>query len=314
MDTPELKKWAKKHPPVISIFAAYAVSSIKAFSKYLPLSKHKTILINPDLIPNVKSWLALYKKSRQIRDVIIDCLKQVEDFAEMLGYSWEYILRHPNWYEEGKKELQSLPDHEFIKILKHSKMIISEIQDEIFSDLDTDPEEPIEEDIADLFSLPEVQFAFSVIIPCYIFYGDHPGKYFKKAQKGDMDSIEKILRIDPSALGDPRIFEHFHFASKQKNRSDFNTIISALRNPPKGKTDLQKIKYKVAGLISGLAELIKYKLPSPEIEKLFEALSVDFNQPDLKLVETDDIYEDSIARNIRREKEFWHKYLKLDKK
>lgn len=199
-------------------------------------------------------------------------------------------------------------------MFKEVQTNIVEYQNNFFSQLDSDLESLFEDGQIALFSLPEVQFTYSVIMPSYLFYGDHALTIFRKAQKGDINSIEKILRLDPSALGDPQIFEHFHFASKQENRSDFETMIHALQSPPKGKIQSQKTKYRLAGMIASLAELISYKLPAPEIERLFTAISIDFKKPEWELVEIDNIYNDSIAKNIRREKRFWNRYFKLDKK
>lgn len=314
MDNVELKKWAEKHPPIISIFGSCAAASAEAVSGYLTFTKNKPLIYDSEHVPPLNNWLKFYKNQNHIRDAVIGFLKEFEGISEFLGNSWEFILQNPNWLKESRKEYEKASNQEKLIIFEESKTLVNEIQNLFFGELNFDLEESIEDGKIRLFELAEIKFLYSVIIPCYSFYGVHPLKIYKRARKGDIDSIDKILRLDPSALGDPFIFKHFHIASKQENRENFNTMINALQKPPKGKLTLQKIKYKLAGLISLASESISHKLPVPEIEKLFDALSIDLNRPELKLVETDDIYNDSIAKNIRREKRFWHRYFKMDKK
>ena len=79
------------------------------------------------------------------------------------------------------------------------------------------------------------------------------------------------------------------------------------------KTQVQKIKYRIAGLISSIAVMLKYNLFATDIENLFDAVAKDLDKPEFKLVETDDINNDSTTKRIRRERKFWQRYLKLDK-
>ena len=151
------------------------------------------------------------------------------------------------------------------------------------------------------------------MLPSYIYYGTSPFRIFRGAQKGNLEDIDKILRIDPSALNDPLISQHFHAASKAIEKSSFQTMILALQKPPKGINSLQKIKYRIAGLISSIAVMLKYNLFATDIENLFNAVAKDLDKPEFKLVETDDINNESITKRIQRERKFWQRYLKLDK-
>lgn len=314
METPELKKWAKIHPPIISIVASFGIMSIEAILKFLQLSKKDLLVFEPDQIPNAKKWLRLYRNPKYVRSVVIKCLKKFEGLSEFLGLSWEYVLKNPDSFKITKEDIESLNDEILSDVFNLMREVVLELQYEFFAELDPSPEEPVEDELEHLFSLPEIQFVYLVVLPSYLYYGESPTKIFRKAQKGDISSIDKILRIDPSTLGDPRIFDHFHFASKQHNRSDFNSMIVALKKPPKGKVTIQKIKYRLAGMIAALADKISYKLTVPEIEALFHCLAADFDKPELELIETEDIYNDSIRKQINREKLFWLKYMKLDKK
>ena len=159
----------------------------------------------------------------------------------------------------------------------------------------------------------ENKFFLNVYIPCYLFFGESPQEIFKKAQTGSFEDIEKIARLDPSVLGDSLIIKYFHKASKDEDQANFNNIIYSLKNPPKGIKTLQKIKYKLAGFIALFSEFSSYELTAPKIEKLFQALSKDLNRPELQLEESDDIYNDSISRKIRREKHFFIKCMDPDK-
>ena len=313
MKSVEIEKWAKNHPPLISMFGVWAACSCEAFAAYIELTKEKSIIFDIGNTPPAENWLSFYSGRDRLRTKLIFFMKQFDEKSKFLGSSLEFITENPKWAEIAKAEIDKLTRKERILCFQEAKDLINEIQNNFFSGISKDFEKTLDDDEIRLFEIPEIKFIYTVVLPSYIYYGTSPFRLFREAQKGSLEDIDKILRIDPSALYDPLIFEHFHIALKNTEKSNLNTITTAIEKPSKGLNSLQKIKYRIAGLISGIAVMFKYRLCATDIEMLFDAVAQDLGKPEFKLVETDDINNESIAKHIRRERKFWQRYLKLDK-
>lgn len=313
METTEITKWAEKHPPIISMFGVWAACSCVAASAYIELTKEKAIIFNIGETPPADNWLPFYNGPDRLRKKLIYFLKHLDEVSEFLGSSLEFIFENPTWPEILKPEIIKLTHNEELLLFNLSRDIFNEVQNDFFSETYKELEKPLDDDVVKLFEIPEIKFIYTVVLPSYIYYGISPFRLFRKARKGSLEDIDRILRIDPSAINDPFISQHFHAASKAAEKSDFQTMVHALQKPPKGVNSLQKIKFRIAGLISGIAMMLDYKLFATDIEMLFDAVAKDLGKPEFKLVETDDINNESIAKRIQRERTFWQSYLKLDK-
>lgn len=156
---------------------------------------------------------------------------------------------------------------------------------------------------------PEMVFFIRVWVPCFFLYGEFPGKLLRKARLGDIDAMEKLLRVDPSAIGDTGICENFHRASGKKNKSEFNILVKALQKKPKGKITQRKTKYSIAGLISALSNR---SLTEPMIRGLFDAVAHDVKKEDIDTSLPD--APEAFSKAIQRQKAFWMHTLRPDKK
>ena len=310
----EFEKFAATHNRFISVIIKLLVTIPKDLTEYLDLIKTKAYLKDFGDIPPLSVWLTYYKEFPLSSD---DIAMLAKNFGALFGISSDSINKILAIDEklvngvEGKSqaainEIKS----EFNEVLDIAEDAYVRNFYEQAEDIDATSDEAFDT----LIRMPEMKFLLWVYLPCQVLYGDSPDNLFRVAQEGCIESIDKLLRIDPSVLGDPQIMELFHTASKSEDQTIYQTITLALKSPPKGPITNQKIKYKYAGLIALYAERFDDTLTAPEIETIFNALATDLNRPDLKLVESDDVYNDSIAKSIRREKQFWSKLLSPDKK
>ena len=180
---------------------------------------------------------------------------------------------------------------------------ISSEQPEYFDDIDKDK-------LLDLVAQPEFLFIFKIIIPSFLFYGEHPAKLYRKARQGDVESLDKILRLDKGAVCCKRINKHFYSPT---DSCELKKLTLALHRQPKGKISYQKAKFLIAGFISFLSEILGHRLSAPEIQDLFNAYAVDSGYDDLIDADLPPSPE-GFAKAIQRERSFWSSFLKPDKK
>jgi len=124
--------------------------------------------------------------------------------------------------------------------------------------------------------------------------------------------MEKLIRLDTRVLNDRKIGEHFHQAKEKGKKATVDRLIEALRKGPKRRITIKKVKYSIAGLISLISIIMRYKLKEPEIKALFDAVAHDMGKGDIDT----DLPEspEAFAKAIQRERSFWMPTLRPDKK
>lgn len=130
------------------------------------------------------------------------------------------------------------------------------------------------EGIRKALNCPEFLFFLKIKAPCVAFYMDHPSRLYRKARLGDIDSWEKLVRIDKLLLSDPKINLHLVKASDRNDYLKLNKMLKAIEGGPRKKSP-QFSKLFTAGLISIISEVLGYKLNSTDIREIFNAAAVD---------------------------------------
>ena len=185
--------------------------------------------------------------------------------------------------------------------------------EDIQSDLAGQIDERMKESIFALAEQAEILFAYKVMLPCWHFYAISPSILFRKARNGNLEAMDKLLRIDTAVLCDPRISEHVYRLSLQKSKRKLEKILDAIRNGPKAKISMQKIKFTLAGMISILSQILGHRLKSPAIRQLFNAVAIDTGKDEMIDRDLPDSPE-AFSKAIQRERYFWRSFLKPDKK
>lgn len=154
-------------------------------------------------------------------------------------------------------------------------------------------------------------FMLQVALPCHFIYLTHPVKLLKDARHGNLDSMEKLLRLDSSTLFDRKIANRLHSLRFTKP-SEFARLIDCANKPLKRKVTPQKFKVFLASGISHMAELQNAPLTEPEIRALFDALAKDRGHGDIDSDIPDS--PDAFSKALRRDKPFWREAIKPDKR
>lgn len=159
---------------------------------------------------------------------------------------------------------------------------------------------------------PEIIFFYRVVVPCWFFHQKPPGILLRKARSGNIDALDKLLRIDSSLIHEPRIADIFHKSRWRKNNRTYSVITSALSKAPIKTITPKSVKCYVAGLVSAASQLFNAKLTEPEIRQLFDAVQMDSGGPEID----PDLPEspEAFAKAIQRERKIWLNSFQSDKK
>jgi hypothetical protein len=158
-----------------------------------------------------------------------------------------------------------------------------------------------------------VIFFLRVLFPCLNIYGMYPRELLGRARQGDIDALEKLIRLDKSAIFDRKISEIVHQAQAEKTPGKMSRIKEAFRSSPKIYMTRTKIKYLLGGLISLMSEAMRNKITATEIDRLFNAIALDMGKGGVQpgAVRTTEEFQ----KAIQRYRVLWKPILQLaDKK
>jgi hypothetical protein len=196
------------------------------------------------------------------------------------------------------------------KDISDARALLNNALKESFTDIEADlKDEPVNPSeraaFADLLSdMPlESSFFFLVHIPCWLLYRDSPTCLYRKGRTGDIDALEKLLRLDALMIHDPLIGKEIQKLRFNRKTSAYRTLLEAPLKSPKAKITRKKMKYSTAGIISALSSIIKQPLTEPEIRSLFDAVAQDAGRGPIDIDLADS--PESFYMAIKRDRDFW---------
>jgi len=210
---------------------------------------------------------------------------------------------------EGIKEEYGKFNEEEKKLFKEAVEEIKKELDKLYElqlkDIDSDindlKDEELENRIKKNLNKPEIRFLYQVFAPCFLLYKSFPVRLLRKARKGDIKYIEKLIRLDRSIIHDKKIAEFIHKKSSNKMIND--KIDSARLNGINEKVTRKKMKMNLAGLISFFSMKMCRQLKENEIRDLFDAITKDKGKDDYDEDIPDS--QESFAKAIQRERRNW---------
>lgn len=246
------------HPIHYTLLFDWVLKSIPDIFDGLNSKKIKSKHISISGIPDLKSWLRLYKKSKHITFTILEefcnyysdceCFLSLIHFHLFLSQNEQIDLLNAeiikyNALSEFDKKLYMAEVRDFNKKLKsESEKIINDD----FSYISR-------EDAIKSLSKLEYLFLISVIMPCLVNYGELPTSLIRKARLGDISALEKIIKIDKSSVFDVKISKLMHKLSLT-NKVIYNSICRLLLKNNQN-VSKSKIKINFAAILSQVSKL-----------------------------------------------------------
>ncbi len=234
--------------------------------------------------PPPREWLGLYKGHADVMAVVMQMLGSENPKGDVNAFR-KALAEERKWHrtplhERDRIARELVQNPEFMKSFKEGVELGMSVLDEQLKNINDhilDRESEEEKQFQRFMDRAEAQFFFSVTMGCWVHYGEQPQRLYRRARKGDIDAIEKLLRLDKSLVGDPHIAREFHDASKQASRGRFDVLCDALRKQPKSLSH-KAVRIKLAGLISKFGKGFADELTIPEILKLFDAFAAAYRR------------------------------------
>lgn len=284
------KKWVKDKNPFLAVMSlTIAGFSKECFELFESIRKGKRL--EGDLpLPSLKTWLKLYRNPKRIGRVLFNAL----------CVNYNNTVKS----EQLKDELVKMISNNNEKRNEITYPTSEEFKEFIINDFESETNEAKRKEFLKNLTKPEIIFFFRVMAPCFSLYGTYPIELLNKAQNGDDDALEKLIRLDKSIIFEPKISEIIHQAQALKAQAKMSMIKKAFISKPKVKIKMKTIKCHLGGLISYFSEKLNQKITAAEIRNLFDAISLDMND-DIDN-DLDDLVGESFEKAIQRSRNFWH--------
>lgn len=254
----DLHNIIETHPVHYSLLFDWVLKSIPDIFDGLNSKKIKNKYVSISGVPDLKSWLRLYKKSKHIiYTTLEEFCNYYSDCESFLSLLFFHIFL-------SKKEQLELINAEIVKYNS-----LSEFDKKIYmvkiryfkQKLKSENERIITDDFACISkndainSLSKLEYLFliSVIMPCLIIYGELPSFLIRKARLGDISALEKIIQIDNSSIYDVKISKLMHKLSLT-NKIKYNSICRLLLKNNRNLSK-KKIKMNFAAILSQVSKL-----------------------------------------------------------
>jgi len=320
-----LSNWSKNKPIGLVIIAQQIAVSAEPCSEFLKLLKVGERIEGYHKLPSSKEWLRFYRNHRIVYKYLIKAFKEFGEIAEIGVELAELIasnrkkrrqLGSTKFNNKIKEELEKLDPNEMQQLVSEInnfweyvyKLSLSDIKSEINDNYDDDFKKKFKDVLKDY----EMLFFIQVWTPCWLLYGEFPSTLLRSARGGNIEALEKLIRLDSSVIHDKKIAEFLHQARIKESKTTYDLLIKAQLKGPKNKITLQKIKMNFAGLISAVSSGLGRRLSEPEIRSLFDAVSKDTGKGDIDTDIPDS--PEAFAKAIQRERQFWSIIPQPDKK
>lgn len=275
--------------------------------------------------PPLKDWLAMYRDHRRLTCVLADGFPTILGHGEEFQSTADLIRGGAAWSARNPKEFADLIRHE-IGLRRFAKWIFMGIRgmrreyrrnlhDVREFLLGKDPPDPLFERA--LHDKPEVYFFCRVVLPCLVAYEVAPLHLLRKAQLGDLDAIEKLLRLDPAMIHEPHIAAWLHGTPGPSRQDRLDTMLRWTQEGLGNRLTRQGVKYSLGGFIVLLSEAAPYldlqlkriryiPLTAGQIFKLYDAVEKDRSRG-RRLIDPDftDVSPEAFQKAIQRHKKFW---------
>ena len=261
-------------------------------------------------LPHLKNWLGFYRNHSKVVAGLFDAIGSLDSDAREIGDGYKDFLRLTKALgkmsaEEIKAQVEKMAAGG-VKEISHEELEeFFESYVDTFSPDKNHNRENIEQkkNLGELTNKAEIIFFMRVLFPCVNIYGVYPEELLRRAQAGDEDALEKLIRLDKSIIFEPKVSEIVHQAQAERVPGRMNRIKVAFKSQPKIYMTATKIEYLLGGLISFFSIMMGRKIQAVEIKKLFNAIALDFNKGGVNPYAV--IVTEEYQKAIQRYRIFW---------
>jgi len=286
-----VEKWAQDKPAMIAMPAIHLVSFADFMYESLPQAKERRLFGRRFLPPdNYQDWQRMYQSPYRPVRAFIKMIQAFDKNGPLIIFLFlvgrrllKTLERNPNHFRDNPLTIEDLRQGlEFRKEL--NAIFFADFKD------DLDPQPLASEEKARFNKYieeheQELAFVFFIYVPSLVIYQASPYKLHSQARNGDIEAIEKLLKLDPLLLNDHEIFKHIQNLRFTNRSIDYERVTAAIHkfavtNYSEVEDARKKSKVQLAAIIQALSKFAGKRLTATKITKLFNAYSKDQQRGD----------------------------------
>ncbi len=226
----------------------------------------------------IREWLAMYRRHRLMQDDLAAGVAPPSEFgaSEVLDGCRE-LSRMDR--EDVAAEVAELPEEVLQELLR--SLVGTPFPPDVrtlramFEGFEAEAEVDDADDEARFDSMvasPAGQFYFRVWLPCWVLHREYPQRLLRAARCGDIDALERLLRIDKFVLADQRVAPHVARVMSEGPKVKRDQLLAALSGKPRERLTPKAVRSGLSALISQLAFLFRSSVTATEIAALFDGI------------------------------------------
>jgi len=281
-----LEDWARGIPSIVAIPAIQLVTFSDFMYEVLPQAKERRLFGRLFLPPDdYHVWLQMYQKPITPIVAIVNLISEFHangtlliEFFFALRQLQKTLKRDPDYFRKNP------PTQDDVRqgIELHKKFydaFFKEIKDEL-AQKPADPADKVRFESYLEENEQKMCFFFFIYVPSLLIYQTTPYKLYRQAIAGDIESIEKLLKLDPLTQNEPAIFRHIQNLRFDTKLNDYDRVTAAahklaVTNHSEIADARKNSKVQLAAIIQALSQFAGKRLTSTKIFNLFRAYARD---------------------------------------
>lgn len=308
----KVKKWGEDKPVLLVVAAGQAVSSAQDIHQMFRDIKDRRIGGFQFPLPKLSDWYRLYRFHRRSDSFIRGLVSDFSSFSQdTISFVDDLSGIKQTDFEIAKTEFKNywdlLSSNERESYIRDAQSIWKSMLDESYRDLErnigeNELESEEHDELVNAIETLEGSFYFLIHVPCWLLYHESPTRLYRKARCGDYDALEKLFRLDALMIHDPVLGRQVQQLRIDGKRFKYENLMDAVLRKPKSRITRKKMKYSIAGFVSGLSHAIGKPLDAQQITDLFDAVAADYRGLD-----SDEDIPNRVAFNkaIQRDRAYW---------
>ncbi len=280
-----VKQWAKNRPPLVATLAIQLVSFSDDLYEALPQAKDRRLFGRQFPMPELSCWFSLYRSPRKSITAFGNLItgfhplgSRLVEFALIARRLLKTLQRNPEYFKTAKPTPEGV---------KYWQDFMQDLHDHTLKDITDDLKElPLDPDgrtrmqqFIDAHE-QELGFCFFIAVPCLLLHQTSPYILYKQAVSGDINAIEKLLKLDAAISYEPAIAQHILALKFSNKTNDYERLMAAplklaFTNYANIEEARRRSKYRLAGIIHSLSHALGYDMDYPTVGALFDAYSQD---------------------------------------
>jgi len=230
----KVEEWARNKPPLVAITSISLVTIADHLYEILPQVKERCIFGRVIPLPDdLAIWHRMYHRPIAPLRAFIRLLLEFDEVghaAVVITFAGRKLSRlmkrNHNYYRDNPPTRDEIREGQ-----EYVKNLFSAVFDNINNDLkevplDADKQDWINQYLTDHDQ--ELGFFLFLFIPSLMIYQKSPYLLYREAVSGNIDSIEKLLKLDPLVQSDPVIWRHIQNLRFSNRRNDYERLIVAV--------------------------------------------------------------------------------------